>query len=166
MTKNETDVRRILLAISEENSLHELWQAVTENLTGKEGELVILFVRDDRWRRAASLPFTIEISRVGGARKDFTQTRAEQIDEEAVVQTQDRLQRLAAEAKLRFAFEIVAEDESTRIHELVTSESDLLIAPSFFRWRPIYNEIARLKCRTVLINTQDTDDSPAETGET
>lgn len=155
MTTNQNSLRRIMLAITETSSLQDLWAAAMEHLEDTSTEVITLFVSDDRWRRAASLPFTREISRVGGGVSEFTLQRAEQVDKDAVVRAQGRLRKLAADAKIRFAFEILDEREATRIHELVRSELDVLIAPSVLKARPIYAELSRMKCRILLIDTRE-----------
>lgn len=155
MANKRSNVRRVVVAVSETGSLQDLWRVVREHVDAAQAELVTVFVSDDRWRRAASLPFTREFSRVSGGSTDFTLTRAEQVDQEAVDEAQSRLRQLATEAQIQFAFEILAEHEARKFHDFVTSESDVLIAPSFFKRRPIFTELSRLKCRIVLVDTQD-----------
>lgn len=155
MAKDTSNARRVMLAVTETSSLQDLWRAAMENVAGGHAELITLFVRDDRWRRAASLPFTQEISRASGGSMNFTLQRAEEVDRDTALRTQGRLQQLAVDSKVELAFEIVAEHEATRIHELVRSESDLLIAPAFFKTRPFYTEMARLKCRILLVDVQE-----------
>ena len=153
MTKESSKTRRVMMAVTETSSLQELWREAMEQLAGECTELITVFVHDDRWRRAASLPFTEEISRASGGSMNFTLQRAEQVDSDAVMRTQGQLQKLATNAEIHLVFEILAEHEAMRIHELVRSESDLLIAPSFFKGQPIYSELARLKCRILLVDT-------------
>lgn len=160
MTENRANVRRILLAVTETSSLPDLWHAVTEHLGGEETELVTIFFSDDRWRRAASLPFTREIHRLGGGSADFTLTRAEQLGKDDIAGIQRRLAQFATEAKIRFAFEVSAGQEAVRIQEWLTSQSDVLIAPSSFKGRPIYNEIVRLKCRIRFVEPADASAQP------
>jgi len=160
---NTNNKRRILLAVTETSSLPELWRAVTEHLGGARAELVTVFISDDRWRRAASLPFTREVSRVSGSSEDFTTRRAEQIDKDAIASTQRQITQLAAEAELQVAFEILSEHEAAQIHELVNVEEDVLIAPSFFKRRPIYSEITRLRCRILLVDSEDSDTARTDT---
>jgi hypothetical protein len=155
MTKGTNNTRRVMLAVTDASSLQVLWRAAMERLTSERGELIAVFVHDDRWRRAASLPFTEEISRASGGSMNFTLQRAEEVDRDALARTQGRLQELAADSQIQFAFEILAEHEATRIHEFVRSESDLLIAPSFFKRRPFYGELARLKCRILLVDANN-----------
>jgi leucyl aminopeptidase (aminopeptidase T) len=149
--------RRVFLAITETSPLSELWRAVTEHLGDAQAELVTVFVSDDRWRRAASLPFTREISGVSGSSENFTLQRAEQIDKDAVASAQCEIRQLAAEAELQVAFEFLSEHDAAQIHELVKVEQDVLIAPSFFRSRPIYAELTRLRCRILLVDSEDAD---------
>jgi hypothetical protein len=155
MTKGTNNTRRVMLAVTDASSLQALWRVAMESLTSDRGELIAVFVRDDRWRRAASLSFTQEISRASGGSMKFTLRRAEEVDRDALAHTQGRLQKLAADSQIEFAFEILAENEAMRIHEFVRSESDLLIAPSFFKRRPFYGELARLKCRILLVDASN-----------
>ncbi len=155
MTNDTSNTRRIMLAVTETSSLHDLWRAAMEQLAGEHAELITVFVRDDRWRRAASLGFTEEISRASGGSVNFTLQRAEEVDRDAVTRTQGRLQQLATESEIQLAFEILAEQEATRIHEFVRSELDLVIAPSFFKRRPFYSELTQLKCRILLVDAED-----------
>lgn len=155
MTSDRTDVRRVMLALWETSSLQDLWQVALEHISDAPAELLTVFVSDDRWRRAASLPFTREVSRFGGGARDFTLLRAEQIDKEAVSRAEERLRELATEARIQFTFTVLGEHEATKIGELVASESDVLIASAVLKRRPIYAEIARLKCRILLIDAED-----------
>lgn len=149
------DKRRILLAITETSSLPELWRAVIENLQSGADELVTVFVSDDRWHRAASLPFTREVSRVDGGSENFTLQRAQQIDEDTVGQKRRELNELASEADLQYAFEVLPEHDAARLHEFVTFEQDVLIAPSFLKSRPIYAVLTRLKCRIQFVDAEE-----------
>ena len=162
MTKDASNTRRVMLAVTEASSLQVLWHTAMEHMSGERAELTTVFVRDDRWCRAASLPFTEEVCRASGGSMDFTLQRAEEIDRDAVMRTQGRLQQLAADSEIQLAFEVLAEHEATRIQEHVRSESDLLIAPSFFKTRPFYSELARLKCRILLVDTKDGTTEPED----
>lgn len=152
MTQTKSEFRRIMLAITESSSLNELWSAVEKHLANEPAELITLFFTDDRWHRAASLPFTREIARLGGGSADFTPQRADQVGEDAVQRARARLQQLAERAKIKLAFEMLKEHELTRLQEFVTSESDVLIAPAIFKGQPLYAELTRLKCRILLID--------------
>lgn len=149
------DLRRILLAVTETSSLIRLWHVVAEHLADTRVELVAIFVSDDRWHRAASLPFTQEISRIGRANVKFTPKRAEQINKDAVDRTRIHLQRLADEAELKLVFEVLREHQATQLRDLVSVEQDILIAPSHLRGWPVYAEFARLNCPILLVDTED-----------
>lgn len=150
------DKRRVLIAVTEASPVTKLWQAAVEQVTELEpAELVAVFVSDDRWQRAASLPFTREISRTSGASADFTHRRAEQVDSETVSRKRRQIRRLAAESNLSPVFETLSEFDTVRIEELIGVGENLLIAPALIRLRPIYAELTRLKCRIVFVETTD-----------
>ena len=149
------DLRRILLAVTDTSPLTRLWSAVVEHVVDTHVELITIFISDDRWHRAASLPFTREISRIGRANVKFTPKRAEQINKDAVDRTRLQLQRLADEAELQLVFEVLREHQTTQLHDLVSVEQDVLIAPSHLRGRPVYAEFARLNCPILLVDTED-----------
>lgn len=153
--RQANDKRRILLAITASSSLPELWRVVTENLQSGTAELITLFVSDDRWHRAASLPFTREVSRVGGGSENFTPKRAQQIDDDAVGQKRRELNDLASKVDLKYEFEVLPEHDAARLQEFVTFEQDVLIAPSFFKSRPIYAELTRLKCQILFVDGEE-----------
>ena len=159
--KTRNDKRHILLAITEASSLPDLWRAVIEHLAGDIGELTTVYVTDDRWHRAASLPFTREVCRVSGDSENFTPQRAQQIDEDTVGRTHRELQKLATEAELQCAFKVLPEHDAARLKEIVSVEYDVLIVPSFLKDRPIYTELTRMKCRILYVDTED-----EQTGET
>lgn len=148
--------RRVLIAVTETSPVAELWQAAVEQVNHLQAtEVVAVFVSDDRWRRAASLPFTREVSRASGASVDFTRQRAEQVDDDTVRRKRRQIRRLAAESNLSAAFETLSEFDTLRIEELVGAGENLLIAPSLLRLRPIYAELARLECRIVFVETAE-----------
>lgn len=155
--RKKSDKRRVLLAITESSSLTELWRVVKEHAAGGRTELITVFVSDDRWHRAASLPFTREVSRVGGGSENFTPQRAQQINEDTVGRKQRELEELASEAELSFAFEVLPEHDAAKLGEWVSVEHDVLIAPSFLKSRPIYAELTRLKCRILFVEDEQVD---------
>jgi len=154
-TNNTNDLRRILLAVTETSPLSRLWRVVAENLVDAPGELITIFISDDRWYRAASLPFTREISRIGGGNVEFTPKRAEQIDKDVVDRARLQLQRLADEAEVQFVFEVLRDHQTTQLKDLVSVEHDVLIVPSYLRGWPVYAEFARLNCQILLVDTED-----------
>ncbi len=156
MKKSDT-MRRVVIAITESSPLPELWREAMNLMSESPAELMALFMDDDRWRRAASLPFTREISRVSGAAADFTVQRAEQLNKEAIARMQERMQKLAEEAKLALAFEVLPESDRERIEALVGTAQNVLIAPSVIKKRPIYTHLSRCDCRILLIESHEQD---------
>ena len=153
---NKSDDRlRVIIAVTESSPLSALWRAAMNLMSESPAELVALFVDDDRWRRAASLPFTCEISRVTGAVADFTAQRAEQVNQEAITRAQRRIEKLASKANLALAFEVLLESDQKRIEELFGTGQNVLIAPSFITTRPIYAHLTRLDCRILLIEATE-----------
>ncbi len=152
-----SETLRIAIALTESGPMQQLWRAALRYLSDSHAELVALFVVDDRWHRAASLPFTCEISRIGGAVADFTVHRAEQVSEEAVTRARRRMEDLASEAGLALAFEVLSESDQECVRELVADARSILIAPSFITNRPIFAQLEKLDCQVVLIEATEED---------
>lgn len=155
MTTSE-ERRRIVIALTESSPVPELWQEAMQALGGTPGELITLFLEDDRWYRVASLPFTREVSRLGGTPTEFTRQRAEQLRRDAAARVRRVVEQLAKESKLETLFEALAETDQLRITEVVGSGQFILIAPSFLARRPIYAHFERLGCRIRLIEVPET----------
>jgi len=156
VTVNMTDVKaRIVIAVTELTPVQELWRAALQRLHESWADLHALFFADDQWHRAASLPFTREISRISGINEDFTQQRASQVHEEAINRTRRRMQDLASEANLAIVFEVLPESNQQRIRELVSGPQNTLIAPSFITRRPLFAELQKLDCRIVLVEAKE-----------
>ena len=155
--KMNDDRYRILIAVTETSPLSELWSAAVERHSETQGDLVAVFVSDDRWHRAASLPFTREISRVGAISEDFTAARADQVAREAADRARQRIEQLAAEAQLELSFEEISESEPRRIERLIGGTKSVLILPANIRNRPVYAVLQRLECHIVLIETTETE---------
>ena len=153
--KTRNELRRVLLALTDNIPLTPLWNALTSQLEGSPAEVVTIFVTDERWRRAARLPFTREFSKVSGSSANFTEQRAEQLHREHFEETQEKVRELAAGSDLELIFELLPESDAERIRELVEAGHDVLIAPSFIATRPIYAELTRLECRILLVETDD-----------
>lgn len=154
MTKRSDKKPRIVIAVTELAPVHQLWSAALKLLAESRAELLAVFITDDRWHRAASLPFTREISRISGMDEDFTARRAIQVHDEAIHRTQIQIQELASRADLKLVFEVLAESDQQRVRELVTGSNDTLIAPSVIGTRPLFEELRKLGCRIVLIETR------------
>lgn len=144
-----------MLVVTESSPLPRLWQVVEEQLSGARTEVVALFVNDERWRRAASLPFTREVSRVSGTHRDFTAQRAAQIDQDIVGGVQARIRELATNAELQCVFEVLSETEAQQIHDFVRVEGDVLITSANLESQLISTELTRLSCRTLFVDTEE-----------
>ena len=149
------DIRRVMLAVTETSPLEKLWQSLVENLAGSRAEVVTVFVRDDTWHRVATLPFTVEISRISGARVAFTQQRAEQLGEDAAGRVRQRLEQLAAGTGLQPVFEVLKATEAGELRRLVEVECDLLIAPSVLRDFPLLSELVRRHRQVLLVEAEE-----------
>ena len=149
------DTRRVLLAVTETSPLERLWKSLTEHVSDDDAEVVAVFVRDDSWHRAASLPFTREISRVSGVQAAFTTHRAREVGRHAAEKVRQQLERLAGGTKLRLAFEILGEDDETQVHGLVAVQYDVLIAPSVLEGQPVFVELARRYEKVVVVEVED-----------
>lgn len=153
MTKSEQNPRmnRIVIAITELAPVQQIWRAALQVLEESRGELHALFVEDQRWHRAASLPFTREISRVGGPDAKFTLQRAIELHTEAIERVRRQLQQLAAESERELAFEVLPESDQKRFRDLVTQADCIVIAPEVLANQPVFRELQELGCRLVLI---------------
>ena len=153
--------RHVLLVVTETSPLEKLWHALLDDLADAQAEVVAVFVSDDRWTRAASLPFTREISRLSGGSEVFTARRAEQVFGDMVGRVQQRIRQLAAERQLQLVFEILNTQEPNRIREFVRIEHDLLVAPSVLQYWPDFADLARPERRVVFVNDEE---PPCPTG--
>lgn len=147
--------QRIVIAVTESSPVPELWSAAMQCLGDSPAEILALFVHSDRWRRAASLPFTREISRIGGTVADFTTQRAEQLDKNAVNEIQRRIEQLASKSGLALIFEVLADADQERVQQLVGSGSSVIVAPSFITHRPIYSSFVQLDCQILLVEAME-----------
>ncbi|MDH3533953.1 MAG: hypothetical protein OEO82_13550 [Gammaproteobacteria bacterium] len=152
MSKSE-DRLRVVIAVTETSSVAELWRSVQQTVTGSRAEVLALFLHDERWHRAASLPFTREISRVGGATADFTAQRAEQILADTVSRLQQQMQRLAAEADIKVAFEVLPESDPARARALIDSDEckSVLIVPASLTAHPLLAELTTSDLRVLIV---------------
>lgn len=151
--------RRILLVVTERSPLQRLWDVVETQLSDSPNEVVTLFVNDERWRRAASLPFTREVSRLSGSHREFTVQRAAQLDQDIVSQVRSHILELASRAELQTMFKVLAEHEASHIHDYVRVEEDLVITSADLRNKPIFHELTRLTCRTVFVESEEQEHS-------
>jgi hypothetical protein len=161
MSRNEE--QRVLIAITESCPLEVIWRAAVQRLPATGAGLTAVYVAESHWHRAASLPFTREISRVSGTNVDFTPQRASEVREAAVDKARAMIRRLATDEDLSTAFEVLSDSDWQRIRELVRGTSDLLIAPAIFRRQPIFAEFEKLGCRIELVEAEG-DAAAPETG--
>ena len=154
MTENKTSSRRrIIIAVTESSSLSELWRAAMQSLDEAHAEVVALFLHDERWHRAASLPFTREVSRAGGESTDFTAQRAEQLHAETVASLRKKVDELAAEANLKIEFESLPESEISRSRSVTQDTENVLIAPAVLTKHPVVTELKQLNLRILFVGS-------------
>ncbi len=89
--------------------LQRIWQEALQLIAESRAEVHALFLEDARWHRAATLPFTREISRLSGSSADFTSRRADDLHREAIERAQAELKALAAEQRHELQFEVLTE---------------------------------------------------------
>ena len=162
MTKTEVRLR-VVIAVTETTPVARLWETALRLLQETPAELATLYVQDDRWHRVASLPFTREILRSGGVAVDFTQQRAEQVGRERAARVQELVRKLAAEANLKPAFEVLSESDAERLREFIGSYENILVAPSFISTRPIFAMLSEMNCRIELVEAEEEEERPAFT---
>jgi hypothetical protein len=155
MTAESSRPRRVALAVTECSPLDKLWNALVEHLAGAHAEIVTIFVSDDRWHRAASLPFTREISRLSGSDRDFTRQRAAALHGDIAGRARQQIDRLAAETQQQISFAILSEREADEVHRLVSVECDVLIAPSILEHWPLFAELTRVHRQVLLIDVEE-----------
>jgi len=129
-SEQEKRIERVIIAVTELAPVQQMWGEALQFLDESRAEIHAVFVEDERWYRAASLPFTREISRVSGVTADFTMQRAIEVHEEAIDRTQQQLQQLATEAEHELAFEVLPESDQERIRDLVAGTQCVVIAPA------------------------------------
>jgi hypothetical protein len=155
MQAEQGSKRRALLVVTETSPLDKLWRALLDDLADAQADVIAVFVSDDRWTRAASLPFTKEISRLSGGSEIFTARRAEQVVGDMVERVQQRIRQLAADRQVRLVFEILHEQEPSRIREFVRIEHDVLIVPSVLRHWPDFADLACPERRVVFVDDEE-----------
>ena len=151
---NDRETVRIIFAFTDSRSIAELWRAAVGAAQGIEAELVAVYLDDERWYRAASLPFTREFPKIGGGSADFTRQRAEELIIETVSKIRSEINRLATESGQTIAFETLAESDHERIQLFVGKGKRLLIAPSTLARHPIYAELTRLEVDIRLVGAE------------
>lgn len=148
---NSNRVERIVITVTSVSPVQRFWQEVQQIVAESQAELHALLLEDTGWQRAASLPFTREISRLSGVAADFTAQRAEAVHRQAIERIRLELQGLAGEKRLELKFEVLPATDRQRIMDLVTGARCVVIAPEAFAMRPEFDEIRRIGCRVIVV---------------
>jgi hypothetical protein len=145
-------VSRVIMALTETSPIDALWRVTLERLQNPEIEFLTLYISDDRWQRAASLPFTREIPRFGGMPSVFTVEQARRIHEAAVERARERIEQLAARAKRRLIFEALSDTDEQRLREIVGKRDSVLIVPSYLAAQPVFACLSESGCQIELVD--------------
>ena len=144
--------RCVLIALTEQGPVRQIWQTLLDLLSeGNDSEVVALFVTDDRWDRAASLPFTREVLLISGSSRDFTPQMAREIVHETAAEIRSELEALAAEAGYRFTFEIVPTGDQTQVEQLTSGTVNVVIVSSELAGSPLHSAFEKICCDIVLV---------------
>jgi hypothetical protein len=161
-----SDKRRIVIALTETSPVPRLWRAAMARHAESPADLLTLFLQDERWLRAASLPFTREFPRSGARPVEFTHERAREVGMETAKQAKRLIEQLADKAKTQVSFETLLEPDRGRLIELVGEYQSILIAHDAITALPIYVHFIELGCRIELIGSSaDNDEEQPESSE-
>jgi hypothetical protein len=149
------DRPRVIVALTETTPIDTLWSVVSQRIQNPDTELVTVFIADDRWRRAASLPFTREIPRMGGTSAKFSMQRAEQIHKAAIQQVHERMKQLAASAHRQLSFKVLTEPNEQGVREVVGERVSMIVAPALISNMPIYLHFSQFNCHIELVDGDD-----------
>ncbi len=155
MAKRNDDksrIERIVIAVTEMSPVQHLWHEALQLLEESRAELHALFVEDEKWHRAATLPFTREISRFSGIDADFTLQRAMEVHRQAIERAQRQFRQLAEEAERELTFEVLQESDRERARHLAEDGECLVIAPADLADEPLVRDLRERGCRIVLID--------------
>lgn len=155
----QSDKVRILIALTETSPVPRLWKAALERRADRPADLVTLFLQDERWLRAASLPFTREFPRSGARPLNFTHQRAQEIGQETARQAKKLIDQLAAKSKMRVAFETLSERDRPRLVEIIGEHKSILIAADAITALPVYVHFVELGCHIELIDSAGESDN-------
>jgi hypothetical protein len=150
MSRND-DIRRIVIAITESSPVAELWEAALRAASEAPADLVAVYIHDERWRRAASLPFTREVRAVGGTSQDFTLQRAAELLEESVADLRARIEQLAEKAGYDVAFQVMPESDETQARTLFQAGASVVVSTSALAEHPVMAELRRLELKLLVV---------------
>lgn len=156
MSRNE-ESQRVVIALTETSPVADLWEAAMQAISGSSAELTVIFLHDERWHRAASLPFTREISQSGGSSSDFTLQRAEQLLAATAASLQKNIEELADRAGLSVAFQVLPETDRAQSRTLLSLGASIVIGPSVLEQHPLFVELRRTDLRIVFVAPEDRD---------
>lgn len=155
-------IPHVLVAVTEASPFDQLWRAALDVMRQSGGELTVLLLQDDRWHRAASLPFTREISWLSGIHSDFTLQRAEELSRSALGRLRDLTTQFAAEAKLNCSIREFAETDASGIRTLVTGRRSIVVAHSLITTLPSYALLKQLDCQIVFVDAEGQPDRASQ----
>lgn len=154
--------RRIVIALTETSPVPRLWHAAMARHAESPGDLLTLFLQDERWLRAASLPFTREFPRSGARSLAFTHERAREVSRETAKQAKRLIEQLADKAKTQVMFETLLEPDRGRLIELVGEYQSILIAHDAITSLPVYVHFVELGCHIELVGSSSEDNGEEE----
>jgi hypothetical protein len=145
------DIRRIVIAMTESSPVQPLLETALQAASDEPADLVAVFLYDERWERAASLPFTREVKLVGGESEDFTLKRAAQLLEESVSDMRTRIEQLAKKAGRDVDFQVLPESDDTQVRTLFQAGASVVISTSALAEHPVMTELRRLDLKLLVI---------------
>lgn len=153
--------RRVIIALTETSPVADLWDAAMHARSDAGEELTVVFLHDERWQRAASLPFTREVPLAGGADQDFTLQRAEQVLNETATTLRKTVEKLANRAGLSVGFQTLSEEDRETALSFLSSETSVVVGPSTLAGHPVLVELRRSDRQLVLVESSGSK-APAE----
>lgn len=150
----KVDEVRVIIALTEASPVQELWQAAIEACEDSPADVLVVYVDDERWQRAASLPFTREIPKLGGCAVDFTARRAERLFADAVAAIKGELDALAEQSGRAVSFETLPGSDHERTKRLIgPGARHMLIAPAALMQFPVYAELTRFEIEVRIVES-------------
>jgi hypothetical protein len=145
------EIRRVVIAMTESSPVQLLWDVALQAASEEPADLVAVFLYDERWERAASLPFTREVKSVGGASEDFTLKRAEQLLEECASGMRKSIEQLAKNAGCDVAFQVLPESDDTQVRTLFQAGASVVVSTSALADHPVMAELRRLELKLLIV---------------
>ena len=149
------DGKRVLVAVTDSSPLQPVWETALDRIGTGGSEVSVVFVDDRRWHKAASLPFTCEISKITGDIIDFTHQRADQLSNAATLRARKHVEQLARKSRLSISFEKLVEGDRTRLEELIKGAESVFIIPAHIADSPMHRMLVELKSEIVLVESRE-----------